>query len=142
HEKAEIKDEIRKYTKASVYFSIIKYSDVIFGQSEMPLKNLHGTNVTLITGIAKPEPLIKYLEERFINFKHIKYADHHNFTSSEVKELDKLECILTTEKDYVRLKPLLKAAKIYYLPIKIGFLDQKIEFNNQILDYVNETIKA
>lgn len=35
---------------------------------------------TLVTGIANPTPLVKFLEEKGFEFTHINFPDHHHFS--------------------------------------------------------------
>lgn len=63
----------------------------------------------LVTGIANPSSLKRFIERRFILREHIKFLDHHFYTEKDIKRIlelkDKLKCdyILTTEKDIVRM---------------------------------------
>ena len=55
---------------------------------------------------------------------------------TEYKKLGEYKMILTTEKDYVRLKTFDYLRElVYYWPINIT-IDKKEEFNQMILDYV------
>jgi tetraacyldisaccharide 4'-kinase len=65
----------------------------------------------LVTGIANPSLILKELQKYTQKIKHLKYGDHHSFTIADIenikKEYQKLgeyKIILTTEKDFVRLK--------------------------------------
>ena len=81
----------------------------------------------------------------------IKYADHHNFTSNDFKEIEYCynnikncnKTIITTEKDATRILQHAGVAKvikesIQVLPIDIEILNKKEMFNKIILDYVTE----
>ena len=112
-----------------IYFSKISYDDSIFGKSEsLPLNYLLDKKFTLVTGIANPKPLVEFLNKNHYNFEHKKFPDHHHFSNSEIKQLEGKDIILTTEKDYVRLKPRLNKFAIYYLPIKTVVLREQDEF--------------
>lgn len=58
---------------------------------------------TLVTGIARPQPLLDYLEKKGVAFTHLAFADHHAFTRAEIARINDLGPVLTTEKDAVRL---------------------------------------
>ena len=72
------------------------------------------------------------------------YPDHHHFTESDIKIIEKelkvLETnekmIVTTEKDYVRLEGRLD--NLFYLPIESKFLTHKEQFDKRILNYVQK----
>ena len=76
--------------------------------------------VTLVTGVAKPEPLLAFLREKGIQVTHRRFRDHHIFTGQEVQEFNALPFVLTTEKDYMRLKG--RVEQLYYLGIRHCFL--------------------
>jgi tetraacyldisaccharide 4'-kinase len=102
------------------------------------LNYLRDKKFTLVTGIAKPQPLVDFLKRENLNFNHKKYPDHHDFTNSEVVKLKKNEIILTTEKDYMRLQPKLGKFSIYYLPIKTIILrEQDSFFRNTIRESID-----
>jgi tetraacyldisaccharide 4'-kinase len=94
-----------------------------------------GSSVLLVTGIANPAPLKKYLAGIFDIRKELDFPDHHNFnlndfklihqTFESIEATDKL--ILVTEKDAVRIResefhnsPF--SNRIYYIPVEVKFL--------------------
>jgi len=134
----EIQYRLALSPNQKIYFSRIGYDENIYGKSEcLPLEYLKNKKFTLVTGIAKPKPLIDYLKSKNLDFEHKKYADHHNFTSKEIENLKERELILTTEKDYVRLEPNLNKFAIYYLPIRTKILNNQDEFlKNRIIEAI------
>jgi len=92
----------------------------------------------LVTGIANPTPLVNHLQGLGLDFEHRAFKDHHNFALSEITTLASCEFILTTEKDYVRLAPLLKNTLLYYLPIEVSFMADEALFTRQVLSFVND----
>lgn len=129
-----------------IFFSKIKYGEIIsiWRDEKVFLNNLD--EVLLVTGIAKPAPLISYLKNNDLIIKHLKYQDHHPFSKKNIEDIiSKFEqingenkLILTTEKDAMRLRSHeeLKNFPIFYLSIEIEIIDQQKEFNKLILDYV------
>jgi tetraacyldisaccharide 4'-kinase len=102
------------------------------------LNYLRDKKFALVTGIAKPGPLVEFLKDQGCVFDHKKYPDHHDFSDSEVSKLKKNEIILTTEKDYMRLQPKLGKFAVYYLPIKTLILkDQGSFFMQKIRDNID-----
>ena len=78
-----------------------------------------------------PKPLTDYLDSLGADFEHLAFADHHFFTASESKKmLSKQRPILTTEKDYVRLSPMIK--EVFFIPISIRFLSDEDRFKSLI----------
>ncbi|WP_209406125.1 tetraacyldisaccharide 4'-kinase [Pseudozobellia sp. WGM2] len=118
----EIIEKLKLKAYQQVLFSFLAYSKMIVGhESECPLNDLIGKKVTLVTGIANPRPLTSYLEEMGLSFEHLKYKDHHFFTSAELEMLAQKEFVLTTEKDYVRLKNNL--SNVHYIAVAHKFFD-------------------
>lgn len=135
NEKRRIYRELSPLPHQELCFSSIEYSNLVYSETEQKsLTDLK--NATLITGIANPKPLVDYLNSLNMQFEHLKFGDHHHFTATEIEEFEKLDCILTTEKDYMRLKlhPSIKD-KIFYLPISIT-IDRAEAFNKKILEFI------
>lgn len=69
------------------------------------------TEVVVLTAIAHPEPMVKYLSEKFKIIHHYHFADHHYFSTEEIAEIQKTffsdknqkRILVTTEKDSMRL---------------------------------------
>lgn len=142
---------IGRYKNIPVYFSTIKYGYLysLFNTGEC--KEIQpGSNVLLVTGIAKPQPLKAELENRGANVTLMQYGDHHNFSSSEFEEIAKQfkeggnGMIVTTEKDASRLLnredlPQTMRDNTYVMPIEMEILngEEKL-FNQNIYNYVTE----
>ena len=133
---------MQKYSKP-IFFSSIEYGELIsFGAKRTSFET-----VLLVCGIAQPETLIIELRKKY-KVKVLLFADHHNFDSSDIKEIHQKfntfvgddVAILTTEKDYVRLQTKLTADELetypwYYLPIELK-IENEDEFNFLIKKYV------
>lgn len=137
---------IRPLPHQKVFFSSINYDENLFGKGKsLPDNNLSYYEILLITGIANPKPLLEHLGKFSQRIKHLKFPDHHNFTEqdvrkiiSEYKKMGDYKLLLTTEKDYVRLKTYKQLEDfIYYWPINVN-IDNNEQFNQIILNYVNK----
>ena len=120
-----------------VFFSHIGYNDSVLNETEkFSLNKLE--SFTLVTGIANAKPLVNYLKSLQLDFNHIEFKDHHNFTESDIKKLSELDKIVTTEKDYMRLKneDILKD-KLYFMPIKIK-IDNSEDFDTLIKAFTHK----
>jgi tetraacyldisaccharide 4'-kinase len=94
---------------------------------------------TLVTGIANSQPLVDYLKRKNLKFEHLNFKDHYEFTKQDISELNKKKLIVTTEKDYMRLKENTSLKeKLFYLPIQVT-IDNSAKFDSLINNYV--TIK-
>ena len=103
----------------------------------------------LVTGIAQPHSLVKKLKQDSNLVKKLFFEDHHDFSDKDITLIYKTfkqiknnkECIIVvTEKDAVKLKPLifkenLLDDSIYFITLDLQF-DNQDNFNQTILDYV------
>lgn len=130
----------------TVFFSKIVYENQIKSKTDtIKVDDLQNFDVLLVTGIAKTKPLIEFLNDKNIRFKHLKFSDHHNFTENEIDKItyefskisNKKRIILTTEKDFVRAFEKIDN-KVYYLPIKTEFISNEKDFNIIIINYVQQ----
>lgn len=138
-EREKIVKEINPLKHQTVYFTTINYGETLIGKhSTTSFAQIENKKITLVTGIANPKPFVEYLKNRGLSFDHKVYGDHHNFALSEIKTLESCECIITTEKDYVRLHPLLVNKELFYLPIEAQFITNGNAFDKQILHFINE----
>jgi tetraacyldisaccharide 4'-kinase len=117
----EIENILRKINASQhqkVLFSKISYDQKLYNlTTSLELKDFD--NFLLVTGIANPKPLVSFLKNQQKTFSHLKFPDHHNFTSTEIENLvSGNKPILTTEKDFTRLQRDIKE-NIYYLPIGV-----------------------
>jgi len=132
--KKRIVTKLKKYQK-KVFFTSITYDKKTSGDKNIFTKDLKNYKVLLITGIANPSSLLSFLQENKVNFKHCQFSDHHHFTDTEIEKIKRefaclsssKKIILTTEKDYVRLKNSIK--ELSYLGIQTSFLSRQEEFN-------------
>ena len=129
-----------------VFFSSINYDEnVINKRQQIPVQNLDYYDILLITGIANPTLVENELKRYTQRIKHLKFKDHHAFSIADIenikKEFQKLgeyKIILTTEKDYVRLKTFdYLREKLFYWPINVE-IDKAEELNQIIEDYVRK----
>jgi tetraacyldisaccharide 4'-kinase len=135
-----IKQKIKQYAKAPVYFSSIVYDDFVFSKTaSVPVTTIQQTACVLVAGIAKPSSFFNYLK----NSESIclTYPDHHHFTESDIQQIkqqtgDKM--LVTTEKDYVRLKDSELKEQLYFLPIRTSFMVDSNEFDAAVLDYLKK----
>lgn len=144
---SEIHKKLNISDNQQLFFSKIVYGSVVFGWDKVfDFETLLEYKVLLVTGIADPTSLIKHLKSYDIIFKHLKFADHHDFTNDDVMRIDSdfanlgsgKKVVLTTEKDYVRLNTTtIHKSNLMYLPISVDFLNgDKAEFDKKITDYV------
>ena len=138
----KVKEAVRKrlehYNKP-VFFSEIIYSEALFSLKEsITLDSLQGKKVTLVTGIANSRPLKDFLNRKRIIYDEIEFEDHHDFSASEKSQLENLDSfIITTEKDYVRMRGRVNHLRLFYLPIKTKIYNS-VKFEELILKFIKE----
>lgn len=131
-ERAFFTSQLERYAPGiPVAFSKFTYGEVI-PVLDVISKPAHWL---LVTGIARPLPLVEYLQSQNSLLGHLQYPDHHDFSEAEsldvVKAYKKLgdhtAGILITEKDYARLSPMTKEAwkelPLFYIPIEVAFIE-------------------
>jgi tetraacyldisaccharide 4'-kinase len=158
----DIAGELKYHPGQKIFFTSVSYSNLMplyenkdIIEYRLPEKSHEKKGAVLITGIAVPDPLKRFLERHFIEIIHLNFPDHHYFSQRDIekikdawKDLKSDEKILiTTEKDAVRLREFtniedsLKRA-FYYIPMKVSFLkDDTDAFNNLIFDYVRKNTR-
>jgi tetraacyldisaccharide 4'-kinase len=150
-------DEIRKHinplSNQNVYFSTIRYHQPygLLSREEIDWKGKH---ILLVCCIARPEPLVTYLENQAADLHVLTYPDHYYFVSKDMEEIRSAydawnvpeKIIITTEKDATRLylhRKLLEEwnLPIAVLPIRIDFLfNEAPRFDMQVDAYVDRAI--
>ena len=135
-EQEKVKHKLK--VNVPVFFTSVAYDTEVFGaEKAMNVSEIISEEKVIVAGIAKPKYFIDYLNSG--NDKVMVYPDHHNFTAQEISELNTLaqdKMLVTTEKDYVRLNGKIKASSLFYLPIKIKFLNSENEFKTLIKEVV------
>ena len=108
--------------------------------------------IVLVTGIANPKPLIRYLKKSYSEIVTLSFGDHHTFTMRDIKKIHNawynlnshLRYVFTTEKDAVRFREFINIdeplrSSFFYIPVEVKFLvNNKKEFDNLIIDYVRK----
>ena len=146
-EQKEIKNKLKLSTSQELYFTYIDYDDCIYSENrKIKVDEIKSLDKVLVAGIAKPEPFFDYLQKE--NDSCLAFPDHHNFTDKDILEIENVaqnNIIITTEKDYVRLKGSLPSEQLFYLPIKSSFISSPEtsgeNFDKNILNYVGTNTK-
>lgn len=142
-EQNKIRIKLKLNFNQELYFSCIEYDDSVYSDhTSMSVSEIKNVDKLLLAGIAKPEPFFAYLQGE-INDKMV-YPDHHHFTDFDIKKIQnkaKNKIIITTEKDYVRLKGTVPAEQLFYLPIKSQFIADAENFDKNILNYVGTSTR-
>ncbi|MDF3028781.1 MAG: Tetraacyldisaccharide 4-kinase [Fluviicola sp.] len=127
----------------------IFFSEVVYGT----LKGLFGAiwepfdQIILVTGIARPEPLYRFLAENH-RVEALKFPDHHSFTREDIQQIQQKvatfanqRCVVvTTEKDAVRFaewKEVILESNIPFFVQSISLkIDREEDFKELLKNYV------
>jgi tetraacyldisaccharide 4'-kinase len=135
-EKNKIITLLKPHSKQQVFFSTINYSNTIYSiEDSKPIEALKKEQFTLVTGIANATPLLNYLNDQGFVFKHLNFKDHHEFTATEIEEFNNRNLVLTTEKDFTRLRSGVNSSILHYLPIEAEILEKE-KFNKLVNHFV------
>lgn len=136
-QRLKIQKKLKLKSKQSLYFSAIAYNEKVLNfKFSKNLKELGA--FTLVTGIAKPKPLVAHLKGLGLDFEHLAFSDHHHFSQFELSRLNQSAILVTTEKDYMRLRGKLPAEKLYYLPIGVQFIEGENAFRQEINAFISQ----
>jgi tetraacyldisaccharide 4'-kinase len=120
-----------------IFFSYIDYDSLIYNDiTSKSIAEIENVDKLLLAGIAKPEHFFSYLQAG--KTATMVYPDHHHFTDKDIKEIENKannRLIITTEKDYVRLRKQ-QLNSLFYLPIKSSFISRGDNFDKLIIKYV------
>jgi tetraacyldisaccharide 4'-kinase len=138
-EQKNIALQLRPKPYQKLLFSSISYSEFVTNTlQKIDINNFD--NFALVTGIANPSPLVQHLRALDKKFSHEKFPDHHEFSAAEILRLQKSPLVLTTQKDYMRLKSEFSLEKLFYLPIESRILDHpdslKSYIKEQLFDHL------
>ncbi|MFM7486664.1 MAG: tetraacyldisaccharide 4'-kinase [Cytophagales bacterium] len=136
----EMDHKIKTYAgDKPVFFSGLNYRPAV----PFHHPNELGKKVILVTGIANTAALAAHVTTHFELLKHLRYADHHQYTIFDIERIEaaarqlQADVILTTEKDWVKLKSAelmaaMSSKKWFYLPIETEFINCGAEFDAMV----------
>ena len=151
-----LQKDVRLKPYQSLFFTTLEHGNIEPVFSALKLDSSIYTEksyaMLVVTGIASPKLIYAHLKQFAKKIEIRSFSDHHYFTDAEIvsimQKFDALQSdkkiIVTTEKDSMRLKDMANLpdefkANLYYLPVKVKFLDDgENEFNKKILNYVGE----
>ncbi|KRD63802.1 tetraacyldisaccharide 4'-kinase [Flavobacterium sp. Root935] len=143
-EQNAIRLKLKLSSSQQVFFTFIDYDEEIYSKNErIAVSEVKAESKLLLAGIAKPKPFFDFLKNE--NDECLTFPDHHHFADADLESIQSKangRKIITTEKDYVRLKDSKIVSQLYYLPIKSTFINHQQNFDAAILDYVKENLES
>ena len=143
-EREKFTNSLNLFEHQKVYYSSLTYSEEIKSKSiSLDINHLKEKDFVLVTGIADSSYLVKFLNDRDLVFTHLKYKDHYNYSKpsiDRIKRISKGKYILTTEKDFGKLKLKIDSNNLFYIEVSIKFLNDgnELGFDDMIEKYVSE----
>ncbi|MFN2438916.1 MAG: tetraacyldisaccharide 4'-kinase [Chitinophagaceae bacterium] len=147
-EKNDLIEEIDPLPNQHIFFTTIVYGTPFHITQQNFTFIDDETEVLLITGVANPLPLKKFLEDRIHTYHMMHYDDHYIFSIDDWKEINKRfeqiqakkKIILTTEKDAMRLLKFdkeLNNLPLYVIPIEHKFLfNEGRMFDDIVINFI------
>ncbi|WP_124980148.1 tetraacyldisaccharide 4'-kinase [Nonlabens xiamenensis] len=131
-EQVRIAHKLNPTADQDLYFATIAYEHYVQGVAgSLALDQLQGKEISVVTGIANPQPFLNHLNQFFV-FKHFKFGDHHRFKEVEVDQIKKFDIVITTEKDYRRLETY-QLPHLYYLSISTKFIGDNLVLEDLVV---------
>ncbi len=141
-EKKAMRLKLNLVPSQELYFTYIGYDDFVYSKNQkISVSEIKSIDKLLVAGIAKPKPFFDFLKND--SDLLMTFPDHHHFDDKDLIEIQnkaKNKVIITTEKDYVRLKDKIATNQLYYLPIQSSFISDASKFDTSILDYVQKRL--
>lgn len=133
-----------------LYFSRYVYGQLYSFYDGNYLTKQLGNTIIFLSAIADTQYLKQELNTYTNTIIHLEYEDHHKFTNRDIERVIELyethrsdnPCIITTEKDAMRLSIYYYKLKdlnipIYVLPIRVEFLNEEAhKFQQEIRDFL------
>ncbi|WP_250629919.1 tetraacyldisaccharide 4'-kinase [Rhodoflexus caldus] len=146
--RSQITAAVRRYAKPEtpVFFTGITYAPPQFFWGTTPNLN-RGEKVILVSGIAKHQAWADAMQKQFAIAAGYHFADHHQYQMKDVATIisacQKHEAVLLcTEKDMVKLKPLLQQihapVTAFFQPVSVQFLSDESLFKQLIFNTLQQ----
>lgn len=134
----KIRNKLAILDTQELFFTTIAYDEFVFSENEKrKVSEIQNVDKLLLAGIAKPKTFFAHFQNN--NNECLTFTDHHHFTEKDILEIKNKannKIIITTEKDYVRLKGTIPKEQLFYLPISCNFLSNDTKFDSKIFNYV------
>jgi tetraacyldisaccharide 4'-kinase len=142
-----IDNKIRRIANKPVFFSRIRYGDLIpFKATE----TFPGKAVILLSGLANADPLERHISQHYKLMKHHRFPDHHTYSAEEIRKISDeagqhAASVITTEKDASKLmsdqfNSITSKVSFFYIPIEIEFLKNGKDFDAMVLNSLTRAV--
>ncbi|MBN2403016.1 MAG: tetraacyldisaccharide 4'-kinase [Spirochaetes bacterium] len=112
--------------------------------NKLSIEQIKNKNILIVSGIGNPEGFRKsILGLKPASMKHIVYPDHFNYSLREIKKIvikaENYDFVITTEKDYMKIRDFHLTEKFYLL--KISFRIKDVAIFEKCIDSYLKKIK-
>lgn len=135
-----------------VFFAGIQYDQprAVFPAVSLSEESAFSKKVIVFSGIANSTVFEAYARSQYEVISHVSFGDHHRYSQEDIvklvtvaKNAGKNVCLLTTEKDMVKLlndktSALLHEVPLFYLPIQTCFLHDEATFKGVVLHHMQQ----
>ncbi len=119
--------------KGDIFFTTMSYGEFAPVFPEGDAHYAHSGRLVLFTGIANDEALLDYLGLKFNVLRHLRFDDHHRYSQSDLRMVNRLAdkfptaVLMTTEKDAQRVLDCKNVSetlrkRMFYAPLFAEFL--------------------
>lgn len=135
-EQQQMRRRLKLDERQQLFFSHISYAEPVAVYDAVMPDAVE--EVVLVTGIAHPEPLVRYLEKEY-RVHHLRFADHHPFGKDDCERIietynrlkNSRTVVFTTEKDAARMRDAevrkyLQPLPLFYIPIGVKFENSQL----------------
>jgi tetraacyldisaccharide 4'-kinase len=146
----EIEERILTYAPGSIVaFSGIRYlsAEPVFESTKF------SENIILFSGIANNKHLMEYVSTHFALMDEYFFPDHHGYTKKDLQGVEERfqrmpiqdKCLITTEKDMVKLLnstlgSTIEHLPVFYIPIETYFIRNGKTFDENVLKSIKRYI--
>ena len=154
-ERSRISRSLHLEPSQSLFFSTMAYHDLkpLYCGADKPLDHLcSDDHILLVTGIARPLPLVEMLQSHTPHVSCLNYPDHHHFTDKDISDINDIfsslpspKIVVTTEKDAARLQNVGGLSEevrhhLFEVPIEVKFLfGEGSAFDEKVIPLPNLT---
>lgn len=123
----------KKGKQQKLLFATVVYDKLLPVFPDGDPRYIHSKMAVLVTGIANDSALETRLCESYRIMDHIRFSDHHNFTTADIAKIDasarlmQISIVVTTEKDAQRIVDMEDVSetlrhRMFYAPIRMQML--------------------
>ena len=130
--KNQIKSKLNIAHHQNVFFTSINYGNVLKGDANFKINDLKNKKVLIVSGIANSRSFVEFFSQNNIEYEHVNFSDHHNYTQEDINKIesDNENLIITTEKDFQKIQFLERKNKWFYLEIETKFIGDEEKFDS------------